>query len=188
MQVLRIGNVRQQAAYHAIQKLEIMEALADYHPTLCGTMPLEIDVEGSDLDIILEVEDFDHFKKDVMRLYQNKEGFRLKEKMIRGNHVVKANFLFLDFEFELFGQDLPVTEQNAYIHMVIEHTLLKHNPSIKERVITLKQEGMKTEPAFCMVLGINGNDPYQKLIEYGKQLKVVKGIGILESFPNTKQQ
>lgn len=36
--------------------------------------------------------------------------------------------------------------------MIIENYLIINQPSIKEQVIVLKKNGMKTEPAFCKVL------------------------------------
>jgi hypothetical protein len=60
----------------------------------------------------------------------------------------------------------PVYTQNAYLHMVIEHSILKSWPELKKQVIHLKRVGHNTEEAFCKLLGISG-DPYEKLIRYG---------------------
>lgn len=170
LEALTSGSKRQQKAYDAIQQLNVLQDLAAYHPVLCGTLPLGIDVEHSDLDIILEVHDYQGFTMKILSLYQDKKDFRWKETEIRGERVTKANFHFCGFAFELFGQAVPTDKQNAYRHMVIEHKLLEQYPEIKEQVIQLKQQGMKTEPAFCQVLGIQGNDPYEDLLVYGKGL------------------
>lgn len=169
IEYLKDGNEKQQKAYSAIHSLGIMKELEDFTPILCGTIPIGIDIEGSDLDIILEVNDFSQFKEKVEALYQNERGFRIKQTEIRGLPVLKANFIFDGFEFELFGQPQPVVEQYAYIHMLIEYHLMKEIPQLREKVLALKQQGYKTEPAFCIALGLDG-DPYETLIEYGRKL------------------
>nr|WP_269140660.1 DUF4269 domain-containing protein [Radiobacillus kanasensis] len=104
--------------------------------------------------------------------YKTNDASRLSlDVVIRKIPVIKANFFFQDFEWELFGQPLPVKQKNAYLHMVIEYTIMRRDPSIKAGILDLKRKGHKTESAFCKVLEIPG-DPYDALIEYGK----VEGI------------
>ncbi|WP_404450358.1 DUF4269 domain-containing protein [Sutcliffiella horikoshii] len=170
---MKTGNIQQQKAYSAINELKILDDLNDYTPVLCGTIPIDIDIKGSDLDIIMEVRDLDTFANELQNLYANKENFSLKRKVIRGKEVVKANFIFHDFEFELFGQALPVHKQFAYLHMLIEDELMKRNPGLKEKVLHLKKQGYKTEPAFCKILNIGG-DPYEGLILFGVQEGIVQ--------------
>jgi len=169
IEYLKNGNERQLNAYSAINTLGIMEDFEEYSPVLCGTIPLGIDIEGSDLDIIFEVNDFTQFKGKIESLYQDMQDFRIKQTKIRNFPVLKANFMFGGFEFELFGQPQPVNEQFAYIHMLIEYHLMKETPQLREKVIVLKQQGYKTEPAFCKALGLEG-DPYESLIDYGAKL------------------
>ncbi|MDQ0257521.1 hypothetical protein J2S74_004979 [Evansella vedderi] len=169
---LKEGNPRQQLAYKAMHALGLLIDLEEYTPVLCGTLPINIDIDNSDLDIIMEVKNFDAFEKSIVALYGCHEGFRIKKTHIRGNPVMKANFLYGGFEFELFGQDVLVTEQYAYLHMIIENTLLRKNPPIREEIIALKKQGYKTEPAFCKVLGLEG-DPYEGLIMYGKERGII---------------
>ncbi|TQR17544.1 DUF4269 domain-containing protein [Psychrobacillus vulpis] len=165
---LKLGNLKQSRAFSVISDLGIMDDLSEYHPTLCGTLPLGIDIEGSDLDIIMEVANFNQFEKKVKTLYGDQENFILKKLIIRDFPVIKANFIYKEFEFELFGQQQPVNRQYAYLHMIIENVILEQLPLIKEEVIRLKEQGYKTEPAFCKVLGLEG-DPYERLVEFGKE-------------------
>jgi hypothetical protein len=53
---LKDGNERQKKAYEVLTKYRIFEKLKDYSPILAGTVPIEIDINGSDLDIILDVD------------------------------------------------------------------------------------------------------------------------------------
>lgn len=170
MHYLKNGNERQQKAYDAITKLGIMVDLQMYNPILCGTIPIGIDIGTSDLDIVMEVYDFADYEQQVSNLYSEKKGFTLQRKEIRDVPVSKANFVFADFEFELFAQPQPVEQQNAYLHMLIEHALLERNPTMREEIIQLKQQGVKTEPAFAQVLQLKG-DPYKALLSFAKENK-----------------
>ncbi|SDZ42636.1 protein of unknown function [Evansella caseinilytica] len=169
---LQNGTKRQRQAYAAITELGVFADLAEYQPVLCGTIPLNIDVEGSDLDIIMEVADLIRYEHRLQALYGKLEAFSLKKTRIRERNVVKANFLFQDFEFELFGQHQPVFQQYAYLHMVIEEALLREEAGLREKIVRLKQKGVKTEPAFCEILGLEG-DPYEALLEYGRKNGII---------------
>ena len=169
---LQFGSKIQKQAYEAITSLSIMENLSEFNPILCGTLPIGIDIEGSDLDIIMEVYNFNKFEQKIKSLFYNKEKFILRNTMINNTPTVIANFFFDGFEFELFGQSLPITQQYAFLHMVIENYLITNNPTIRDEVILLKKHGMKTEPAFCKVLGLEGN-PYEVLIDFGKHKGII---------------
>ncbi|MFD1416676.1 DUF4269 domain-containing protein [Oceanobacillus jeddahense] len=169
---LKSGNEKQRKVYNMIDQLLIMKDLQSYSPTLCGTIPLGIDTASSDLDIIMEVHHPQSFAETVYDCYGSYSGFRIKKKTIRGKPVVKANFTYGEFEFELFGQAQAVTDQYAYLHMVIEKYLLDENPLWKNKIIALKEKGLKTEQAFCDMLGLTG-DPYEALIDYGRGRQII---------------
>ncbi|MFQ5853604.1 MAG: DUF4269 domain-containing protein, partial [Candidatus Binatia bacterium] len=59
------GTERQREVYRVLNALRIFEILSDYTPILVGTIPLDIDVETSDLDIICEVHDRPTFERQV---------------------------------------------------------------------------------------------------------------------------
>ncbi|WP_226659385.1 DUF4269 domain-containing protein [Pseudalkalibacillus hwajinpoensis] len=175
---MRKGNKKQRNAYNTIIELGIFEEMNVYRPVLCGTIPLGIDLDHSDLDIVMEVKDLDRFEKKLNNLYGSKPSFKINRKLIRGREAVKANFLFNNFELELFGQDQPIHCQNAYLHMIIEYEIIKSNPALKDKVIELKEHGYKTEPAFCELLDISG-DPYEALIQYGIKEGIIIGEGLV---------
>ncbi|MDF9557632.1 DUF4269 domain-containing protein [Bacillus tropicus] len=168
---LQSGNEKQQKVYDVLNKLNIMEDLALYSPVLCGTIPIRIDTLQSDLDIVMEVHNFDVFEQAMRSLYGSYEGFKIKKKKIKNIESIKMNFKFEGFDFELFAQPKPVRNQNAYRHMIVEHMLLMQHPHIREEIIRLKENGLKTELAFAQVLNIDG-DPYDELILLGQEMRL----------------
>ncbi|RPF53172.1 DUF4269 domain-containing protein [Aquisalibacillus elongatus] len=172
---LKYGTNNQQKAYDSIKKLGIFEGLSEYTPVLCGTIPIDVDIEDSDLDLILEVHDFEEFKLLVTSLYSEMPGFTIAEKQIRGESIIKCNFIYEGFEFELFAQATPVKKQYAYLHMVVEYHILKRKPYLKEQIKQWKRDGYKTEPAFCKALDLNG-DSYESLIDYGIRHSIIEEV------------
>jgi len=51
---LKYGNEKQQKAFQVLSDYTIFETLTTFNPILVGTIPIEIDIETSDLDIICE--------------------------------------------------------------------------------------------------------------------------------------
>ena len=77
-----------------------------------------------------------------------------------------ARFNTNSFEIEIFGQNIPVEQQNAYRHMLTEYKILQQKGVVfKRKVTALKKQGLKTEPAFARLLGIKGN-PYEELLDF----------------------
>ncbi|PAB60448.1 DUF4269 domain-containing protein [Anaeromicrobium sediminis] len=155
------GNNKQQKAYEVLNNIKIFNILEKYHPILVGTIPIEIDTENSDLDIICEVYDFHEFEELVIAKFKYMEGFKIhKEDM---NLVV--NFKYDGFEIEIFAQSLETHKQNAYVHMIIEDRILKiAGVDFKNEILKLKEDGVKTEPAFAKCVNLEGN-PYIELLK-----------------------
>ncbi len=165
---LATGTARQRAAHRALQALDLFGALRAYTPMLCGTIPLDLDIDGSDLDIICEAHDLAAFARDVRAAFASCTGFDLRQETVQGVPTVSANFEFEGFAFEIFGQPHAVEEQNAYRHMVVEARLLEMGgEAARAKIRALKKAGLKTEPAFASYLGLTG-DPYGALLKlYG---------------------
>lgn len=166
IEYLKDGNSRQQKAYRAVRELKVLETLKAYDPVVVGTIPIEIDTETSDIDIICEVNDINAFESYIIEHFGNRTGFKCYRTQFDGYESVVSKFLFNRMPFEIFGQGLPVERQNAYRHMIVEYRLLRERGSdFKKRILQLKRQGIKTEPAFAKVLGLNG-DPYMELLKF----------------------
>ncbi|MBK0404793.1 DUF4269 domain-containing protein [Adhaeribacter sp. BT258] len=168
---LKKGTPKQQEAYRVLTQYSIMEYLQPYSPILAGTIPIDIDIEKSDLDIICYWENVDQFKVDLFEYFSAYKDFQLVDKMVQDQRTVIANFIVENFEIEIFGQNKPSKEQYAYKHMVVEHyLLLSKGNQFRQTIRKLKVQGFKTEPAFAHALGLKG-DPYLELLQYEEKLK-----------------
>ncbi len=160
------GTIRQKAAWEAIQQTNIMEVLSDYHPVLAGTIPLDIDVVQSDLDIICESHDLEQFEQAVRTAFGCLPGFEVTHLDVNSTPTCVISFFTAGFWFELFAQPVAVEKQNAYRHMDIEARLLDIGGlDAYKHIRTLKQSGIKTEPAFARYFHIPGDDPYEALLQ-----------------------
>ncbi|PWB19445.1 DUF4269 domain-containing protein [Flavobacterium sp. HTF] len=166
IEYLKTGNPRQILAFEVLTQNKVLENIAEFTPVLAGTIPINIDIENSDLDIICYWENKIDFKEKLKAVFGKENGFSLRETKIHEQESVIANFRIEEFEIEIFGQNIPVYNQNAYRHMLIEYKILQlKGEKFRQKIIRLKQNGYKTEPAFGVLLGLK-NDPYQELLEY----------------------
>jgi len=162
---LSTGNTRQQAAYNLLLKYDLFGILQSFDPILAGTIPINIDIENSDLDIVCCFKNKADFKNTVTLAFSGFENFLLTDTLINQEETILANFSVEGWPVEVFGQYIPTLQQNAYRHMVAEYLLLEHyGESFRQEVIELKKQGYKTEPAFAKLLGLNG-DPYLELLK-----------------------
>ena len=154
------GNDKQQLVYYILCEHQILNKLNVYKPIVVGTIPIEIDIPNSDVDIICEVSDFNQFHVLVKKEFSEFEGFDFQ---IQESHYV-ANFSIDGLPIEIYAENKPTQYQNAYLHMMIEYRLIQLlGADFKASIVTLKQQGYKTEPAFGKLLGLK--NPYMDLLE-----------------------
>ncbi|MBL7882021.1 MAG: DUF4269 domain-containing protein [Chryseobacterium gambrini] len=160
---LKNGNERQKRAYEVLTRYQIFEKLKDYSPILAGTIPIEIDIEESDLDIICEVTDFTEFEKTLSEMFSEFD-LKIEKITVNNEQAIVLNFKLEEFPIEIFGQNKPATEQNAYRHMIAEYKILQEKGNdFKKKIIKLKKQGIKTEPAFGILLNLE--KPYEDLLK-----------------------
>ena len=167
IEYLKSGTERQKQAYSVLTENEVLQKLKPFSPILVGTIPINIDIESSDLDIICYWTDKNEFIFSLKKLFGNIADFEIREN--QSHNSVITNFILQDFEIEIFGQDIPVKEQFAYRHLIIENDLLiEKGDDFRKQIIELKKQGYKTEPAFALVLGLKGN-PYLELLKFERE-------------------
>lgn len=154
----------------------LLRDLAPYAPTIIGTFPLGLQIEGSDLDIACSCADLDAFELALRASLTALTGsapagstpadaapFRI-ERLPLSPEAVVAVIPGADPPLEIFCQPLPVHAQAGFRHMVIEGRLLAiGGVALRDLVLARKRAGAKTEPAFAELLGLAG-DPYAALL------------------------
>lgn len=162
---LKRGNDTQRRAFQTLVSLRVFERLAAYDPVLVGTIPIDVDIKTSDLDVICDARNLDAFERDVREHFGAKRAFAIKRNVHHGVPAVIARFETDAFPIEIFGQPLRVAEQAAYRHMVVEARLLQlGGQGARDAIRELKRAGVKTEPAFAQHFNIAG-DPYAALLD-----------------------
>lgn len=171
IEYLKSGNVKQQHAYEVLTKYLIFEKLSSFNPLLVGTIPINIDITDSDLDIICCFEEPDLFYNTITKHFANESGFSMKNVLLPEGTAIVAQFELESYKIEVFGQNIPTKSQKACKHMLIEHRILsERGEKFREKIIELKMNGHKTEPAFAVALGLKGN-AYEELLTYGENKK-----------------
>ena len=166
IEYLKHGNIRQKEAFQTLESKKILQKLMEFSPILTGTIPIGIDIPESDLDIICYSKEKKKFADRVKKFFSEEKNFLIKEELINNRETVIASFNIDSFEIELFGQDVPTNLQHAYLHMCVEYRILQEKKQdFRERIIDLKLQGYKTEPAFAKLLGLGG-DPYLSILNY----------------------
>lgn len=163
---LQSGTSRQQQAYRAWGALGLGTVLHDFGPLITGTIPLDIDVANSDLDVCCEVAlaAQDAFEALVRRHYGYLPTFWVSRFASRGHAAIVCSFSYEGLPVEVFGQALPTTQQYAFRHLVVEAAILEAGGEPWQAAVRqLKQRGLKTEPAFAQLLHLPG-DPYEALL------------------------
>ena len=166
LQYLQAGTARQRRAYDVLQQSGLWPLLREFDPVLVGTIPLGIDTATSDLDVLCEVPPSAQpgFAQLLRAHFGAWPGFRLAQRAIGGYPTTVSSFRFQTEELELFGQALPTAQQQGFRHLLIEHAVLEAGGQAwRIAVRALKQQGLKTEPAFAKLLHLPG-DPYEALL------------------------
>jgi hypothetical protein len=163
---LESGNERQKKVFGVLKRHSVMELLSDFDPILVGTLPINIDIETSDLDIICFWKDKHDFRVQIEQHFNRCENFSIRESSDFEHETIIADCTIDGFEIEIFGQPIPSRLQNGYRHMVIENEILQFKgEDFRKQIMALKKQGIKTEPAFAQLLNLKG-DPHQALLQF----------------------
>jgi hypothetical protein len=144
--------------------LGISELLADVDYEVIGTPPLGIDIADSDIDISCFSSAPDVLAQKLSTALINHKDLSQRTLSFPPYKTELVSFTFMEWPIEFFIQDRPLKDQFGVRHFLLERRLLSLLGSkFIQQLIRLKQQGMKTEPAFATLLGITG-DPYINLL------------------------
>jgi hypothetical protein len=157
---------RQQELFRFLTQSGTLAGLRSFHPFVAGTIPLGIDVPGSDVDIICEAQDLDEFEAIALTVLADGGAIRLqaRRKSVRGIPTAIIRGKVTNWALEIFGQDVPVRRQYAVRHLLVERRILAlGGPEVRRRIMSLRSAGRKTESAFAGLLRLPG-DPYEAVL------------------------
>lgn len=160
------GNRRQRRSHSMLQALDLWAVLANFKPMLAGTIPLDIDIASSDLDVLCEVApaEAQRFGELLRTHYGHRASFQLRQHTIGEQATIIGSFRYRGREVEVFGQAVPTAQQKGFRHLLVEAAVLKAGGEAWRRAVRqLKKQGLKTEPAFATLLQLPGN-PYEALL------------------------
>ncbi|WP_052741896.1 DUF4269 domain-containing protein [Kiloniella litopenaei] len=144
--------------------LNLSELLADVDYEIIGTPPLGIDIADSDIDIACFSPTPDTLAQKLSTALVDYKDLSARTLSFPPYKTEVVSFTFMDWPIEFFIQDCPLKDQFGVRHFFLEKRLLSLLGSeFTQQLIRLKQQGMKTEPAFAKLLGITG-DPYLNLL------------------------
>lgn len=147
----------------ALERTGVLAKLAAFDPHVVGTPPLGLDLPTSDIDVVCFAPDLDAFASAIWSAFGRQAAFRMWQR-IKLDRPIVASFAAAGWTIELFGQASPISEQYGWRHFLVEQRLLALGGEIfPAAVMARRNNGMKTEPAFAAVLGLDG-DPYQALL------------------------
>ncbi|MFV3075265.1 DUF4269 domain-containing protein [Niveispirillum fermenti] len=159
---LATGSADQRRAHAVLARHRPFDRLDGFDTGLAGTFPLDIAVPGSDLDILVHAPDPAGLAPLVDAAFGGQALYARRLIMAADGPALVAGFLLDGLPLEIFAQGQPVARQAGWRHMLVEARLLALAPGLRGEIRALKAAGMKTEPAFCHLLGLTG-DPYAAL-------------------------
>ena len=102
LEYLRLGSDKQKQATMVIDELRLWDHLKPYNPILVGTIPIGIDIESSDLDIICHVTDFACFERELKTRYiEDVTNFTCSSRTVNNVDRSVARFRYKGWEFEV---------------------------------------------------------------------------------------
>lgn len=140
----------------------ILHLLAGFGPRIAGTLPLGVSVAGSDIDILCHAPEPNDVAECLSEACERLSGLVLRRWTSEDRPLV-ATFDLSGWPVEVFASPVEIDRQAGWRHFVVERRLLQlAGDVLRDRVLALRQNGARTEPAFAAALGLRG-DPYMEL-------------------------
>ncbi len=121
---LKEGNPKQQKVYQLLNDFQIIEKLENYNPLVVGTIPIEIDLDDSDVDIILQTNDCNDLEKFLLDKFSYFRNFKMDRRMSDKQNILVCNFVIDQIPFEVYAENKPTHLQYGFLHMMKEFEIL----------------------------------------------------------------
>lgn len=102
IEYLKNGNSRQVQSYKILKSINIFNILKEFNPILVGTIPIGIDIEKSDLDIVCQInlENKENFKDIIVKYFSQLKKFKITNKFL-SDGIILINFFIDNIEIEI---------------------------------------------------------------------------------------
>lgn len=172
-----------------LQESQILDQLQEYHPLIAGSYPLDLSVDNSDLDIICDCRDQNSFFLELKKLYSDRPHFNIQKNGIRGENSVYCSWRTKNLTIEIFAQSTQSCRQWGFKHFQIEDRVLKlAGPAAYKKIMQLRSQGYKTEPAFWSYLNNQPIDeetfPLERIYEELYQDSFLSEIELITKYKN----
>jgi predicted metalloenzyme YecM len=148
-----------------ILRSNFLKALKAWTPLVSGSLPLEIETEQSDLDILLCHSDLSLAASEISNALNEFGKITWKRSVSRQGECLIGELKLKQRPIELFVSRVPVLQQDSHTHFLREYQLLvKHGQTLRDFVRIQKKKGNSTEQAFCNAFGVS-SDPYLSLLQ-----------------------
>ncbi len=148
----------QKRALEGLSKLNLFHDLKEFKPVFAGTIPLDIDIQSSDINIICEVTEFIRYQTRLRECFERQKNFIITETY---NAVARNSTCRFDahtFRVEIHGEKKTIQKQNLFQYLIAEAKLLEiGGDAARAEIRRIKRNGHKTEPAFAEYFKIKGN-------------------------------
>lgn len=155
--------------WQALEKSEVLNLLKEFSPVVVGSFPLGLQVEGSDLDILIFLKDANQLVELAKKHWGHLEKFKIQNQVVDNLETLIIDFKVDTVPFQIFAQAKHPVKQKAFLHFLVEERLLKEvGKDFNSLVMRLRKQGLKTEVAFAQALNLTG-DPYEALLDLQKK-------------------
>lgn len=154
----------------AVAELKLLEIFRNQQPFIAGTIPLAIDNQGADLDFLVSFAHSEDFVTICRQAFSKEDEFEVGSSKNEESEYALCRFNYKGIPIEIFSSSISTYKQNAFVHFDIEEKILKYGPAEwHSEIPKLKRSGVKTEPAFAMIMKNMSGDSYQYLYNLQKK-------------------
>lgn len=147
-----------------VSELKLLEIFRNQQPFIAGTIPLGIDNPDSDIDFLVSFAHIEDFALICRQAFLKQDEFELGSGKTEDSEYALCRFNYKGVPVEIFSSSISTFKQNAYVHFEVEEKILKYAPhEWRSEIMKLKRSGVKTEPAFAMMMKNMTGDAYQYL-------------------------
>lgn len=142
----------------ALEAAGVFVATADFDGRFIGSIPLDLHGHGADADIVCQADDLEAFVAAMTTAFGDRPAFRAEVAPYLGRPSSIVRLTLPGLPVEIFARPEPVEVHESFRHHKAAQRLLAiGGDPLRERVRGLKAMGMKTEPAFAVALGLEGD-------------------------------